>query len=347
MADKSDIKSLTHEELQACIQELRQPMFRVKQIEQWLFKQNVESFSEMTNLSKNLREELATLFSICSPKVLLKQISEDGTRKYLLEFDDGISVETVGIPSSDGERLTVCFSTQAGCAMGCIFCATGGSGFLRNLSCGEILSQVQVVAKDFNKRVSNVVAMGQGEPFANYTELMKALHWMNSKLGFEIGARHITVSSCGLIDGINKFKNISEQYTLAISLHSAVQRTRDIIMPKLKTQTLPELKLALKDYGEFTKRRPSLEYLLIKDINDDDEHLDALIEFCHGMLSHVNLIPLNPVDSADGSYKLLPSLNLKYFEESLQKKHIEVSIRNSKGADIDGACGQLKQRALS
>ena len=346
MSNKHDIKSLTHEELKAYIQELGQPLFRVKQIENWLFKQHVSSFNEMTNLSKNLREKLDAVFFICRPKVLAKQVSIDGTRKYLLQFDDGVSVETVGIPSSDNERLTVCFSTQAGCAMGCIFCATGTCGFLRNLTSGEILAQIQHVARDFKKRISNVVAMGQGEPFANYDEVIKALHWINSDNGLEIGARHITVSSCGIISGINKFKKESEQYTLAISLHSAIQETRDFIMPNLRTQKLSDLKVALKEYGDFTKRRPSLEYVLIKDINDDNKHLNALVSFCHGMLAHVNLIPLNPVSRSVDSKSLSPSENLKLFEETLQHEHIDVSIRNSKGADIDGACGQLKQRTL-
>ena len=350
---KREIKSLTHEELKDYIQGLGQTAFRVKQIEQWLYRKNVDSFAEMTNIPKGLQEKLDEEFSLYNPKVIARQVSADGTRKYLLQFFDGVNVETVGIPAENGKHLTVCFSTQAGCNMGCIFCATGLSGLIRNLNIGEIITQIHIVEQDFGTRVSNVVAMGQGEPFANYDTLLQALRYMNSKDGLEIGARHITVSSCGIIQGVKKFTAEPQQFTLAISLHSAVQKTRDVLMPNLKTQKLTDLKQALKEYGEITKRRPSLEYVLIKGVNDDETHLNALVEFCKGMLAHVNLIPLNPVlcensknSSAGAKVNLLPSRKAKYFESTLKGSHIEVSIRNSRGADIDGACGQLQQKAI-
>ena len=324
-----------------------QPKFRVKQIEQWVWEKGAASFDDMTNLSKDLRAQLTDHCTLNIPRIALKQVSADGTRKYLMEFADGISVETVGIPSGDGDRLTVCFSTQAGCAMGCTFCATGWGGFTRNLTAGEMFDQVRLVGDDFGHRVTNVVAMGQGEPFANYDAAILALRRMNSDCGLGIGARHITLSTCGIISGINKFATEPEQFTLAVSLHSAVQETRDKIMPGVKGQPLDALKDALKTYGEQTKRRPTLEYALMDGVNDSNEHLGALIDFCRGMLCHVNLIPLNPIKrnpDEDQSYLMDPSPRMPEFESMLAKQGIEVSIRNSRGSDIDGACGQLIQK---
>ena len=340
-----NIKSLSSAELSDFLAAHKQPKFRARQIEEWLFVHRVHSFDAMTNLPKALRALLAESFSLEFPHIVAQQQSSDGTRKYLVEFSDGVSVETVGIPSTDDSRLTVCFSTQAGCAMGCCFCATGLAGFTRNIDAGEMFDQVALVSEDFGRRVTNVVAMGQGEPFANYQQSLLALKRMNSECGLGIGARHITVSTCGIIKGIEKFALEPEQFTLAVSLHSALQQTRNEIMPGVSNVSLESLKESLKYYGDSTKRRPSLEYALICDVNDTDEHLSALIDFCRGMLCHVNLIPLNPVDPADASPTTMqPSTRLDYFESSLRKAGVEVSIRNSRGADIDGACGQLKQR---
>lgn len=349
MTCNCDIKSLTHKELLTWIKEQGQPAFRAKQIRQWLFQKNVSSFDEMTNIPQGLQEKLKKHFRLSLSKIMIKKVSVDGTRKYLLELDDNTYVETVGIPSTDNKHLTVCFSTQAGCAMGCIFCATGNAGFKRNLTISEMVDQINIVSQDFNQRVSNVVAMGQGEPFANYKNLIETLHIFNSKDGLEIGARHITVSTCGIFNGIEQFSHEPEQFTLAVSLHSAIQKTRDIIMPGLKGQSLLNLKEHLEKYSKLTKRRPSLEYALIKDLNDDEAHLKALIKFCSGMLSHVNLIPLNKIttENSHTSNILQPSDKLREFQNALTKAHIEVSIRNSRGADIDGACGQLHQRTLS
>ena len=279
------IKSLNHDQLCAYIVELKQPSFRVKQLEKWLYEQHVSSFDEMSNLPNSMREVLASRYRISMPSIAAKQVSVDGTRKYLIEFDDGVCVETVGIPSTDGSRLTVCISSQAGCAMGCIFCATGHGGFTRNLTVGEIFDQVKLVEDDFSRRVSNVVVMGQGEPFANYDATLGAVKYLNSPVGMNIGARHITISSCGIIKGIEKFSQESEQFTLAISLHSAIQSTRDYLMPGVSNVALDELKESLKVYGDTTKRRPSLEYALIADVNDDERHLDALIDFLKWVLN--------------------------------------------------------------
>lgn len=347
MPEKTDIKMLSFEQLSSFFKDARLPMFRVKQIWQWLYQKGARSFDEMSNLPKGLRDQLVDLFFISSPLLLAKEVSSDGTRKYLFSLRDGVTVESVGIPSADDERLTVCFSTQAGCAMGCTFCATGLNGFTRNLTIGEIYDQVRLVGEDFGMRVSNVVAMGQGEPFNNYDAVLYALRMMNDHKLLNIGARHITVSTCGIIDDIYKFTDEAEQFTLAISLHSAVQRTRNLIMPGVASVKLENLRQAVKIYGDSTKRRPTLEYAPMDGINDDEEHIEALVDFCGGMLCHVNLIPLNPVSDRKGiPCSMAPSPRINDFYEVLSRRGIEVSIRISRGADIDGACGQLSQKIL-
>lgn len=349
MDTKEDIKSLNHDELEELVVELGFPKYRAKQIEEWLYLRGCNSISEMNNVPKALREKLEESFFVGSLELVTKQVSEDGTRKYLLRTPGGALVETVGIPSHDGTRLTVCFSSQAGCPMGCTFCATGRSGFVCNLTSGEMFDQVKYVGEDFVRRVTNVVCMGQGEPFLNYDAVLEALRRMNSKIGLGIGARHITISTCGLVDGIRRFLQEPEQFTLAVSLHSADQKTRDKIMPGVKKDSLVDLKEALQDYVGATGRRPSFEYALMKNVNDSDEQIDALVDYCKGMLCHVNLIPLNPInetDSATAREKGLvePSPKLEQVSRKLSRHGIENSIRDSRGKDIDGACGQLRQR---
>ena len=343
--NRQDIKSLSHDGLRDALERLGQPSFRAGQIEQWLWQKGCTSFDEMTNLSKDLRSQLEEHYTLRQPGIIDKQVSRDGTRKYLIAFDADTAVETVGIPSQGGSRLTVCFSTQAGCAMGCVFCATGQGGFKRNLGFHEMLEQIMVVQKDFGQRVSNVVAMGQGEPFANYDQVLLALRYLNDKKLFGIGARHITVSTCGIPEGIARFAEEPEQFTLALSLHSAIQETRDALMPATRAYPLPVLREALCSYIATTNRRPTLEYALIDQVNDSDAHLEALVAFCTGLLCHVNLIPLNPIRDSSDKTRLAPSTRMHLFEQTLTSRGIETSIRNSRGADIDGACGQLSQKA--
>lgn len=345
MKEKRDIKSLSHTELEALVEELGQPRFRVKQIEEWLYLRDCSIISKMDNIPKTLRESLDEQFFVGTLSLVMHQTSEDGTRKYLFELPGGACVETVGIPSPDKKHLTVCFSSQAGCPMGCTFCATGKAGFTCNLTSGEMYDQVKLVSEDFGMRVTNVVCMGQGEPFLNYEAVLEALRRMNAKTGLGIGARHITVSTCGLLEGIRRFSHEPEQFTLAISLHSAIQETRNSLMPGVSNISLGELRGAVKDYGELTKRRPSFEYAPIRGINDDDEHITTLVDFCKGMLCHVNLIPLNPItqgQEADGM--MIPSDRIEEISQELSAHNIENSIRKSRGKDIDGACGQLRQR---
>jgi len=340
MNARTDIAALDRAGLATALAGLGQPAFRVKQLVQWLYARGATSFDEMTDLSLALRQQLAERFTISTPTVVRRQESRDGTRKYLVRFDDGVSVETVGLP--DGERLTVCFSTQAGCAMGCSFCATGRSGLTRDLTCGEMVRQLQIVAADFDARVTNAVAMGQGEPFANYDATLAALRYMNAPDGLAIGARHLTVSTCGLTAGIRRFATEPEQFTLAISLHSALQATRDRLMPGVRGIPLPALRAEVIAYADATGRRPTFEYALADGVNDTDTELDALVEFCRGTLAHVNLIPVNPVTGAGLSRS--SSARARVFRDALKAAGIEASIRVERGADIDAACGQLRQR---
>jgi len=337
------IKALDRAGLEDLLGGLSEPRYRARQVERWLYGRGVRSFAEMTDLPASLRQMLAEGLTLTPPRVLDRQQSVDGTRKYLVGLAGDASVETVGLPASDG-RLTVCFSTQAGCAMGCAFCATGAAGFSRDLGPGEMVDQVLIVAEDFGRRVTNVVAMGQGEPFANYRAALGALRFMNSPDGLGIGARHITVSTCGLVSGIRRFAAEPEQFTLAVSLHSAVQGTRDRLMPGVRGIPLPELRQALVEYAETTGRRPSLEYALIGKVNDTADELRALVDFARGMTVHVNLIPANPV--AGSVFGRSTPDRLHAFASALAGAGIETSTRVERGADIDAACGQLRQRVL-
>ncbi|MBO7674512.1 MAG: 23S rRNA (adenine(2503)-C(2))-methyltransferase RlmN [Atopobiaceae bacterium] len=337
---KRDLKALTHKELAALVEELGQPSFRVGQIESWVWEKGASSFDDMTNLPKTLRTALAERCTLGGVKQIACQKSQDGSRKYLLGFNDGTSVECVGMPS--GPRLTVCASTQAGCGMKCAFCATGASGLTRSLTAGEIYDQVAHVRDDFGARVTGVVMMGQGEPFANYDATLAALRKLNSPNGMGIGARHLTVSTCGIIPMITRFSKEPEQFTLAVSLHSAVQRTRDMLMPGVKRYSLLRLYDAMGEYAERTGRRPTYEYALIRGVNDTEEELTYLCDFCRDTLCHVNLIQLNEVPGS--KFQPASERRANEFVRRLGSVGVEATIRQSRGADIDAACGQLKQR---
>lgn len=339
-AKRIDVRELSHKELLELLGELGQPSFRAKQVESWIWEKGVTSFDDMTNLPKALREALRERCTLGGAHEVARQTSQDGSRKYLLGFEDGCAVECVGMPS--GNRLTVCASTQAGCGMGCAFCATGAAGLTRSLSAAEIYDQVIHVRDDFKTRVTGVVMMGQGEPFANYEATLAALRRLNSPNGLGIGARHLTVSTCGIIPMITRFSRESEQFTLAVSLHSAVQRTRDALMPGVKRFSLLRLYDALGEYADRTGRRPTYEYALIKGVNDTDEELSYLVDFCRDTLCHVNIIQLNEVPGS----KFHPSSERRAndFVRRLAGVGVEATIRQSRGADIDAACGQLRQR---
>ena len=338
------IKAYSREELAAFVKEAGFPAFRAKQIEQWLYQKSAASYDEMTNLSKDMRARLSELAPLYNAEIDDRQISKDGTRKYIVRYADGNTAEMVAMPT--GNRLTVCVSSQVGCAMACSFCATGKEGFTRNLLPGEIVEQVLVAQRDMDMRVSNVVIMGQGEPFLNYDNTLAALRFLNGKDGLNIGARHMTVSTCGVLDGIQAFGAEPEQFILAISLHSAIQETRDALMPRVKNQTLEGLHAAIEVYQADCGRRVSLEYLLIDGFNDDDAHLQALVDFCHGISAHVNLLPLNNVPGSP--FQPARKHRVEKFIRTLERAGIEATMRDSRGGDIAAACGQLKnQKALA
>jgi 23S rRNA (adenine2503-C2)-methyltransferase len=337
----------------------------------------VASYDEMSNLPATLRTHLAAHEPLASPKLLRVQYSNDGSRKYLIRLADGARIETVALPGDTSAtfratdtpaagsaavatteaatdtpadnppkatpkgRLTVCFSTQVGCAMGCAFCATGSLGLTRQLAPGEMLDQLLIVARDFDRRPTNAVAMGEGEPLANYDATLAALRLMNAPEGPGIGARHLTLSTCGLLPGIRRLSTEAEQFTLAVSLHSAVQQTRDLLMPAVAHYPLTQLRSTLIHYGEKTGRRPTLEVALIREVNDTPAELDALVAFCAGMLVHINLIPLNPGGITGKNLQPASARRLHEVAQFLQRAGIETSVRNSRGSDIAGACGQL------
>ena len=335
-----DLLSCTRRDLESLMEELGQPKFRAKQIQSWVWDKGVTSFDDMTNLPKDLRAALAKSCTLRSATVAADLRSTDGSRKYLLRFNDGASVECVGMPS--GPKLAACVSTQAGCAMGCAFCATGAAGLTRSLTAGEMVEQVLHVQESFGTRVTSVVMMGQGEPFVNYEQTLGALRRFNDPAALGIGARHLTVSTCGVIPMIAQFAREPEQFTLAVSLHSAVQRTRDALMPGVRRWSLLRLYDVMGEYTDRTGRRPTYEYALIKGVNDTDEELSYLCDFCRDTLCHVNLIQLNEVPGS----KFLPSTHQRAldFVRRLESVGVETTIRNSRGADIDAACGQLRQR---
>ena len=341
--ERRDLHTLTHGEIAELLSGLGQPSFRVKQVEEWVWSKNAQSFDDMTNLPKALREQLAEHLTLGGVEEVARQVSVDGSRKYLLRFPDGVSVECVGMPSRG--KLAVCASTQAGCPMGCAFCATGAAGLTRSLTAAEIYEQVMHVRDDFNTRVTSVVFMGQGEPFLNSDATLGALRRLNDPDGAGIGARHLTVSTCGVIPQIMRFANEPEQFTLAISLHSAVQRTRNALMPGVRKYSLINLYNVMGEYVNKTGRRPTYEYALIGGVNDTDSELQALCDFCEGTLAHVNLIQLNEVEGS----KFRPSTDVRAqdFVRALGAVGVEATVRNSRGSDIDAACGQLKQRIRS
>lgn len=337
---KRSIRDMTHGELLQLLEELGQPKFRAKQIEEWVWERGVSSFDDMTNLPKALRAQLAERCTLGSLTLRTSRTSVDGSKKYLLRCPDGVQVECVGMPT--GNKLAVCASTQAGCAMGCAFCATGAAGLTRSLTASEIYDQVMHVRDDFGQRVTSVVLMGQGEPFNNYDATLAAMRRLNSPDGMGIGARHITVSTCGVIPQILRFAREPEQFTLAVSLHSAVQRTRNLLMPGVRKWSLLNLYEAMGTYVDKTGRRPTYEYALIRGVNDNDEELGSLVDFCRGTLAHVNIIQLNEIPGSH--FQPASEARAGEFVRRLTNVGVEATIRVSRGADIDAACGQLSQK---
>ncbi|AST07585.1 23S rRNA (adenine(2503)-C(2))-methyltransferase RlmN [Anoxybacillus flavithermus] len=340
---KPSIYSMRLEDLQSWVEQQGEKPFRATQIFEWLYKKRATSFEDMTNIPKALRERLAEHFVITTLKTLVQQTSKDGTMKFLFELHDGYSIETVLMRHDYGN--SICVTTQVGCRIGCTFCASTLGGLKRNLQAGEIVAQVVKVQKaldETNERVSSIVVMGIGEPFDNYDELIKFLKIVNHPKGLHIGARHITVSTSGIIPKIYQFADENMQINFAISLHAPNTELRSKLMPINRAYKLPELMEAVRYYIEKTGRRVTFEYGLFGGVNDQIEHAEELAGLIKGLKCHVNLIPVNYVP--ERNYVRTPREQIFAFEKTLKKHGINVTIRREQGHDIDAACGQLRAK---
>jgi len=336
---KTDIKSLYLDELKDFVAEIGEPSFRAKQIFEWLHK-GCSSFDDMTNLSKVLRDKLKDTCYIAGVEIVKRLESKiDGTVKYLYKLNDGELIESVLMKYHHG--YTVCASTQVGCRMGCKFCASGLYGVSRNLTASEILSQITAASLDNGIRVSNVVLMGMGEPLDNFDNTIRFLKLVSCELGLNIGLRHISVSTSGLVDKIYKLAEYKMPITLSISLHNPFNEQRSEIMPVNKKWSVDALIKACKDYLSITGRRISFEYALIDGVNDSDEHAQELARLLGNTLSHVNLIPANPV--VENNFKRPDMKRVNAFKTKLESLGINTTIRRTLGADINASCGQLRR----
>ena len=337
-----NIKDYNLEELKKELQSMDEKTFRAEQIFKWLYQEKVRSFDEMTNLSLDLRNKLKQNYTICNYNILKKQESKDGTIKYLFDVLDGNAIETVLMSYHHG--YSICVSSQIGCKMGCKFCASTGINFIRSLTSGEIVEQIIAVEQDQNIRISNVVFMGIGEPLDNYDNVVNAIHIINNPKGFNIGARHISVSTSGLVPKIYQLADENIQCTLSISLHATNNEKRSGMMPVNNAYPIEELIQACKDYIAKTNRRISFEYALAKDSNDNLDDAKELVKLLKGMLCHVNLIPINKIEN--GQYSKSTNENIMRFRDYLNDHGIVATIRRELGSDIDAACGQLRRKNL-
>ena len=337
-----NIKDYNLDELKQEFINIGEKPFRAEQVFKWIYSSNVTSFDDMTNLSLDLREKLKKEFTLCVYNILRKQESKDGTKKYLFDVLDGNAIETVLMEYKYGK--TVCVSTQIGCKMGCKFCASTGIKFERNLSSGEIVEQILAIERDENVKISNVVFMGIGEPLDNYDNVINAVKILNNPKGLNIGARHISLSTSGLVPKIYDLANENLQCTLSISLHATTDEKRSEMMPVNNAYNIEELMKACKDYINKTNRRISFEYALAKDNNDNLEDAKRLVKLLKGMICHVNLIPINKIEN--GKYTKSTNDNIVRFRDYLNDNGIVATIRRELGSDIDAACGQLRRKNL-
>ena len=337
-----NIKDYNLDELQEELINMGEKKFRAEQIFKWIYKEKVKSFDEMTNLSIELREKLKENYTMCNYNILKKQESKDGTKKYLFDVLDGNAIETVLMQYHHGK--TVCVSSQIGCKMGCKFCASTGIQFVRNLTAGEIVEQILAVEQDINDKISNIVFMGIGEPLDNYDNVIKAIKIMNNPKGLEIGTRHISISTSGLVPRIYDLANEKIQCTLSISLHATTDEKRSSMMPVNNRYNIEELMKACKDYIKITNKRISFEYALAKDNNDNLEDAQRLVDLLKGMLCHVNLIPINKIEN--GKFSKSTNENILKFRDFLNEHGIAATVRRELGSDIDAACGQLRRKNL-
>lgn len=338
---KKDIRSMNYSELEEEILSLGEPKFRAKQIYSWLQKNQVEDFDEMTNISKNLREKLRDNYEIYTCAIEKKLVSVyDDTVKYLFKLHDGEYIESVVMKYKYG--YTICVSSQVGCKMGCTFCASTIAGFVRNLMPSEILSQLATAQKDLGIRISHIVLMGVGEPLDNFDNVMRFLQLVTDENGLNLSMRNISLSTCGVVDGIYKLLEKKLQLTLSISLHAPNDEIRSKTMPVNKRWNIDELLKACRLYTKTTSRRISFEYAMISGVNDSDECARELAKKLKGMLAHVNLIPVNEV--RETGYKKSGGDRIRRFQEILLSYGVNTTVRRTLGSDINASCGQLRRK---
>lgn len=334
-----NLLDFTLDEFSSWLKENGESAFRAKQVYSWIYKE-VWNFDDMRNLPKSLKEKLKENFKIVIPEIVEEfRSKDDDTRKLLLALEDGNLIECVIMKYKHGN--TICISTQVGCRMGCKFCASTIDGRIRNLTSGEILSEIMIAQKTLGERISNIVLMGSGEPLDNYDNVLKFLKEVNAEYGLNIGQRHITISTCGLVPKIYELADEGLTITLAISLHAFSDEKRKEIMPIANKYSIKEILDACEYYIKKTNRRVTFEYALVKDVNDGNEDAKALGQLLKGMLCHVNLIPVNEIK--ENSFKRSSNKRIEEFAEILKSKGIEATVRREMGGDINAACGQLRR----
>jgi len=337
-----DLKNLEYDELMEFAISLGEKKFRSEQIFTWLMR-GVTSYDEMTNISKETRKKLEEISFVSSMKIRKKLVSKlDGTVKYLFELNDGNCIESVVMRYHHG--ITICVSSQVGCRMGCKFCASTIGGLVRNLTAGEIINQIIFAQKDLGERIGNVVMMGIGEPMDNYENVVTFLHNVNHEKGLNIGYRHITISTCGLVKGIERLSNEGLPINLAISLHAPNDEIRNSIMPVNKAHNVKAVINACKDYFAKTGRRISFEYSLISGVNDSYENAMELVSLIKLLKAHINLIPVNKVE--ESGYEKGTQLQINKFLEALTQNGINATVRRELGSDISASCGQLRKKTM-
>lgn len=338
-----NIKDYDLEDLKQELISIGEKGFRAEQIFKWLYQEKVKNFDEMTNLSLELREKLKNNYTICNYNILKKLESSDGTKKYLFDILDGNIIESVLMEYHYGK--SVCVSSQVGCKMGCKFCASTGIPFVRNLTAGEIVEQILAIEQDTGDKISNIVFMGIGEPLDNYDNVIKAIRILNNPKGLGIGARHISVSTSGLVPRIYDLAKENIQCTLSVSLHASNNEKRSSMMPVNNRYSVEELIKACKDYIAMTNKRISFEYALAKNNNDNMQDAKELANLLKGMLCHVNLIPINKIEN--GKFTKSSNENIIKFRDYLNDHGIVATIRRELGSDIEAACGQLRRKNLN
>ncbi|MGB8951669.1 MAG: 23S rRNA (adenine(2503)-C(2))-methyltransferase RlmN [Candidatus Aminicenantales bacterium] len=335
-----DIKNLTFEELEIAMERIGESSYRAAQVFSWLYRKGGTHFQSFTDLSRNLRDRLDGLYSIGRLELHGQFQSLDKTEKFVFRLEDGNFIETVLIPS--GRRKTLCLSTQVGCKFACAFCASGLNGFTRNLTPSEIVNQALYSQQHFDDHLTNLVFMGMGEPLDNLTNLVKAIRIFNSPRGMGIAARRMTVSTCGLIHGIERFQNLGLQVNLSLSLHAVTDRLRNQLMPVNRKNPLEKLILACRKYCEVRGRKMTLEYILIQGVNDSSRDAESLVRIAKRLKAKVNLIPYSPVVGLE--FRVPPEEKMAVFRSHLEDHKVNVTRRRSKGKDILAACGQLAGR---